>query len=1290
MYFNWSTYQFEEVEARKPPSSREKLFELLSKGEPNAEDVQALIDKDASAVKEKKDGLLPLHTAVLNNASVEVLHVLLKADPSATNEMGTFKDGVMLPLHFVLCERRSLDIVQALLDVYPKGVEARITGEGKLPLSLSLDYGASDDVVLAVLAAYPNAAEDCGTNDDISLLPLLTAIRKKRSLDIVKELLKVYPKGAETRLPEGELPLSLAITTRGISDDVVLAVLEAYPDAVKDTVSNDSSTLPLHLAILKKRSHDVINALIDVYPEGAAVRMKRQREEKLPLSYALTSGVSDDVMLAILSAYPDAAKEKSDIISSHEMVKALLDAYPGAVKEITPTKQLPLYYAIKMKASEEIIMLLANAYPQAAKKRMEDGRLPIEACAVNKASEDLMLALLKLDMPVSIEVGTTVEHCGSWNACVDCNTEVATGAVRRILSETEGGYGKHIHALADACDDVGRSALALASSGPRAAIYEYPLFSGQYRLQTGAPEHRTATSVVLRAQDLGKQSDYGVIFDNWVRDNNGKIDRQDVATNANSIGLDPDLFLVSSEEDDSISKEDFVGICKRQLGDGPREVAIKLMQNKDQWERECNARTEYNLNPKYVVSALSNVPSDTEIAHAVERGDDGLDTIVTKFLGGSKPGIYAIVMIAADRNLHEIFHQEQPEIDAVRVMLRQVFEAVKHLHEKNLMHGDLKMPNIVRFRIDNQLRLIDFDASARIVPMGREEESIAGAKFSSAILPPEMIERIETEEQLEEFNKYWEGEHDKDLVAKFAPKLYHGQDGIMKARYAVKSFHTGKDGKPVDKRLPYELVRASASIDAWALGVLVFTLLTGETLIPSSRDDDCASGAAMHILYSWGTQPEVLSELFKKIDDNAARDLVQQLLQRDPAKRPTITSLLNKHPFFHPERDDEEMKGFVQQMNARLEDIDNTLHSQAKQLEIMNANNLVIKKLSDESRSELFHTRHELLKSIFEATGVKTPTTFIILNYKLPPKASDEKVKKILDLVAAEDGSDVSVDLPDDLQEYRDQVEAGIKWSKRIKSINSKVAAGEVGTAFEIIKEGIKDLISGNEMYLYLIDELTGEPIRADGWPITITGPLEIVPKLFPLMQVGMRAMFFCDGKVGLARMFGFPAKRVPIAWLEGAQESVELLNEECSVEQLWHRACTSRGRYRDSSLRTFVDFLNKNDPGLSKNEHGDFAGLHHIGDPEDGTALWTTLTDPVDIENALKERAKQRREKEKLEHNEHNIQKTVKEQRKLNEHNIQKKVKENTDSSAAAKHDDPDAATDNNCCTKLMMLFGY
>ena len=65
------------------------------------------------------------------------------------------------------------------------------------------------------------------------------------------------------------------------------------------------------------------------------------------------------------------------------------------------------------------------------------------------------------------------------------------------------------------------------------------------------------------------------------------------------------------------------------------------------------------------------------------------------------------------------------------------------------------------------------------------------------------------------------------------------------------------------------------------------------------------------------------------------------------------------------------------------------------------------------------------------------------------------------------------------------------------------------------------------------------------------------------------------------------------------------------------------------ASLREFTDFMNKHDPDLKAGKSGDFAGLQRIGDPEDGTALWTTLTDPKDIEDALKERARYREEEE-------------------------------------------------------------
>ena len=108
-------------------------------------------------------------------------------------------------------------------------------------------------------------------------------------------------------------------------------------------------------------------------------------------------------------------------------------------------------------------------------------------------------------------------------------------------------------------------------------------------------------------------------------------------------------------------------------------------------------------------------------------------------------------------------------------------------------------------------------------------------------------------------------------------------------------------------------------------------------------------------------------------------------------------------------------------------------------------------------------------------------------------------------------------------KEYVDNFNTGMKWVHRLKTIGSKFAAGKVGDAFETIKEGLSDLVTGGTMYLYLVDELTCEPVRAEGYPIVITKPSEIVPKLLPVMQVGLRAMSIYNGVGGIARLFGYP-----------------------------------------------------------------------------------------------------------------------------------------------------------------------
>jgi hypothetical protein len=60
-----------------------------------------------------------------------------------------------------------------------------------------------------------------------------------------------------------------------------------------------------------------------------------------------------------------------------------------------------------------------------------------------------------------------------------------------------------------------------------------------------------------------------------------------------------------------------------------------------------------------------------------------------------------------------------------------------------MIHGDVKLLNAVR--VGTCLRLIDLNASVKI-----GEVYFAGAKFSSGMLPPEMIAKL----TVEEYEKY--------------------------------------------------------------------------------------------------------------------------------------------------------------------------------------------------------------------------------------------------------------------------------------------------------------------------------------------------------------------------------------------------------------------------------------------------------------------------------------------------------------------------------------------------------
>ena len=351
---------------------------------------------------------------------------------------------------------------------------------------------------------------------------------------------------------------------------------------------------------------------------------------------------------------------------------------------------------------------------------------------------------------------------------------------------------------------------------------------------------------------------------------------------------------------------------------------------------------------------MQTIPAPTDDEFAKALGETNLF--------GEGVGSRAIVMDAANRNLFQIYQSERPDLNKVRMLMQQVMECVQHLHEKGLVHGDIKMLNVVRLSLDNRLRLIDLDAAAEISAFGGDVSYVA-SKFSSAVLPPECFAKLNAD-QAKQFESYFEGV-DAELREKVAPKV-----DKRGASYVVKTFSVTDDGAPKIDGLPYELIEATVAVDYWSLGALLFQLVAGEPLVPSNRDDDCVNGNAMATLASWngGTAKRNLAV----IKDAAAWDLASKLLVRDPDERAkfSIADTLARHPFFHPESGDAEIKKQLDAMQTTLDSV--------------KADTSSILRLSEEHRDELRKTRSTLVKAIYEATEVSTPTAFVILKEKLP------------------------------------------------------------------------------------------------------------------------------------------------------------------------------------------------------------------------------------------------------------------------------------------------------------------
>ena len=131
----------------------------------------------------------------------------------------------------------------------------------------------------------------------------------------------------------------------------------------------------------------------------------------------------------------------------------------------------------------------------------------------------------------------------------------------------------------------------------------------------------------------------------------------------------------------------------------PRKVALKLMRRKDQFNRELATR-ECQFNSDYVMDVLRTHPSEEQRNGWPKVVTDiVVDPITGTLKKADAEKFFLLVTPLADRNLFVAFKQERwagKDMEEVRQVFIQLVKCVDHMHEKGVLHADIKPLNIVR------------------------------------------------------------------------------------------------------------------------------------------------------------------------------------------------------------------------------------------------------------------------------------------------------------------------------------------------------------------------------------------------------------------------------------------------------------------------------------------------------------------------------------------------------------------------------------------------------------------
>jgi len=425
--------------------------------------------------------------------------------------------------------------------------------------------------------------------------------------------------------------------------------------------------------------------------------------------------------------------------------------------------------------------------------------IALQKCGKFHVTEEVVYRLLLNSLPVNIETGEVYEEPSrayGWARAVQVDDDIVVNAVFRILNYNR----KYAESLAFAGDSNGRSCKDIAGPRNKEAIYKKLYLFERFEVKEGPPEHRSATSLVVFAKDHG------------VDPNREKLNSTTGGGNSGSI-RHVTTFNVESHD-----------------------VALKFMLNREQFLKEVDIRAKGDFDDKFVLPVIMDFDSDRE-------SESDKDFRADAIYKGYRNYPYCIVMEAAQQSLKRIIDHEHiagMNWNTVKEMTRNLCNALHHIHEKGVIHGDLKPLNVLL--VGTTLKLTDLDAAANF-----NDGDLVGTKYSSGYIPPEQL-----------------------TVDEFGEAVVRSDDDL--------------EG----------LLVAHPSQDMWALGCVLYLLSTGSTLFHVNTEDNIVNDEDLIQILDWNT--EIKTRKLKAVKNKLAKNLLSLLLTEDVERRPLPARVLS-HPF---------------------------------------------------------------------------------------------------------------------------------------------------------------------------------------------------------------------------------------------------------------------------------------------------------------------------------------------------------------------------------------------------------